>query len=49
MEWQTIIAIGVGFIALVYVVHIFVRQLNKPEVDPKCDDCPVPDLMNKKN
>ncbi len=47
MDWQTIIAYGIGFAAVVYVIHIIVRQLNKPEVDPKCDDCPVPDMMEK--
>jgi hypothetical protein len=24
------------------------KQVEKPEVDPKCDDCPVPELMDKK-
>ncbi len=48
MDWQTIIAIMVGLVAVVYVMHIFLRQFNKPEVDPKCDNCPVPDLMNEK-
>ncbi|MBT4372062.1 MAG: hypothetical protein HOD10_04645 [Candidatus Marinimicrobia bacterium] len=45
---QTLIAIGIGIIATGYVISVFVRQLNKPEVDPKCDDCPVPDMMDKK-
>ncbi|MDP6340281.1 MAG: hypothetical protein QF842_08190 [Candidatus Marinimicrobia bacterium] len=48
MDLQTIIAYGIGFVAVVYVVHIIIRQLNKSEVDPKCDDCPVPDIMDKK-
>ncbi|MBC8346313.1 MAG: hypothetical protein ISR82_02835 [Candidatus Marinimicrobia bacterium] len=48
MDWQYIAAGGLGLAALIYVIRNFMRQLRKPEVDPKCDDCPVPDLMDKK-
>ncbi len=44
MDWQTIVAVAMFVVALVYVLLTFRRQLSKPEVDPKCDNCPVPDL-----
>lgn len=44
---QTIIAFVIGFVALVYVGNKFIKQFTKSETDPKCDNCPVPDLMNK--
>ena len=48
MNRQTIIAGGIGIIAFWYIIGVFLRQLKKPEVDPKCDDCPVPDIMDNK-
>ena len=48
MNWQTIIAGGIGIIAFWYIIGVFFRQLKKPEVDPKCDDCPVSDIMDNK-
>jgi len=48
MNWQTIIAGGIGLVAIWYIIGVFLRQLKKPEVDPKCDDCPVPDIMDDK-
>ena len=45
---QTVIAIMIGAAALFYVIKIIVRQFSKVETDPKCDNCPVPDLKNTK-
>ena len=44
---QTIIALIIGLIALIYVGNKVIQQFRKAETDPKCDNCPVPDLMNK--
>ena len=46
---QTELAIIIGIIALIYVVIIFGRQLFQAEKNPKCDNCPVPEMINKKN
>ena len=45
MNWQSIIAIICGLIALTYVVKVFKKQLNVPEIDPKCNNCPIPSLL----
>lgn len=31
-------------LAVITAGRIFFRQLNHAEVDPKCQDCPIPDL-----
>ena len=49
MDWQNLLAVVLGLTALIYVIIHFIKQVKKPEVDPKCDDCPVPDLMDKKD
>ena len=49
MDWQNLLAVVLGLTALIYVFTHFMKQVKKPEVDPKCDDCPVPDLMDKKD
>ena len=48
MDWQNLLAVVLGLTALIYVIIHFIKQVKMPEVDPKCDDCPVPDLMDKK-
>ena len=48
MDWQNLLAVVLGLTALIYVIRDFMKQVKKPEVDPKYDDCPVPDLMDKK-
>jgi len=42
---QNIITVLIGIAALVYVLKIFVKQLSKSEINPKCENCPIPELM----
>ena len=46
MEIQTIIAYGIGLTAFIYAIWIFLKQFKTPDVNPKCDDCPVPNSTN---
>ena len=46
---QTGLAIIIGIIAFIYVVIIFGRQLLQTEKNPKCENCPVSDIINQKN
>jgi hypothetical protein len=48
MEFQIIIGYAIGLAALVYVIRISAKQFKNSEFDPQCDDCPVPDIMDKK-
>jgi uncharacterized membrane protein YuzA (DUF378 family) len=41
---QTVIAILIGIAAFIYVLRIFIKQFSQSEKDPKCENCPVPDL-----
>jgi len=43
---QTILAIFIGIIALIYVALKFFRQFYKYETNPKCGKCPVMELKN---
>lgn len=43
MDIQTIIGYGIGLTAFIYAIRILLKQFKTPDVDPKCDDCPVPD------
>lgn len=43
MGWQELVTYLVGALAAVYVVRIFIRQLKRPETDPRCEDCPLPE------
>ena len=43
---QTIIALIIGVVAVLYVASKFINQFKKVETDPKCDNCPIPDLMS---
>ena len=45
---QTVLAILVGIIALIYVINIFGKQLFQAENNPKCEHCPIPELHKKK-
>ena len=45
---QNILAIFIGLTAFVYVIKIFIRQLSQSEKNPKCENCPVPDLIKSK-
>jgi len=45
---QTIIALIIGVLALLYVGKKFVNQFSKAQTDPKCDNCPIPDMVKEK-
>jgi hypothetical protein len=42
---QTVIAIVIGIAAFVYVLKIIINQLSQSEKNPKCENCPIPELM----
>ena len=42
---QTVIAILVGIAAFIYVIKIIITQLSQSEKNPKCENCPIPDLQ----
>ena len=44
---QTIIAIMIGIAALLYVVRIFAKQFTQSENNPKCENCPIPNIQKK--
>ena len=44
---QTGFAILIGITALIYVVWIFIKQLSRSDKNPKCENCPVPEIINK--
>ena len=46
---QTVIAIVIGIAALVYVLKIVIKQLSQSEKNPKCENCPVPEIINRQN
>jgi hypothetical protein len=41
---QYIITTIIGMAALIYVFRIVIRQFSKSETNPKCENCPIPDL-----
>ena len=43
---QTVAAMAIGIVALIYVVKIVTKQFSQVEMNPKCENCPVPDIMN---
>ncbi len=45
---QTVLAIIIGIAAFIYVIKIFIRQFSKSENNPKCENCPIPDLQKSK-
>ena len=46
---QTLFAITIGILALFYVVKIIIGQFTKTGSDPKCDRCPIPEIINSKS
>lgn len=42
---QTVVAILIGIVALIYVIKIFTKQFSHIETNPKCENCPIPDLI----
>jgi len=42
---QTILGVILGLAALFYVIKTFISQLHKPHVDPKCENCDVPSII----
>ena len=44
---QTGVAILIGIAAFIYVINIFGKQLFQTEKNPKCENCPVPEIINK--
>lgn len=44
---QTGLAIIIGIIAFIYVVIMFGRQLFQTEKNPKCENCPIPEIITK--
>ena len=42
---QNILAILIGIAAFIYVVKIIINQLSQSEKNPKCENCPIPELM----
>ena len=44
---QTGLAIIIGITALIYVVWIFIKQLSHSEKNPKCENCPIPELQKR--
>ncbi len=47
MELQTIFALIFLVFAMVYTAKTMSRNWKKGETDPKCDDCDIPDQINK--
>jgi len=45
---QNILAIVIGLVALVYVIKTIIKQFSQIETNPKCEDCPVPEIINQK-
>ena len=46
---QTVLAIIIGIAALIYVLKIIINQLSQSEKNPKCENCPVPEILRKQN
>ena len=42
---QTVVTILIGIVAVVYVVKVFTNQFLHVETNPKCENCPIPKLM----
>lgn len=47
MDIQTIIAVIILVLASGYTIRTIQRNWKKGDNDPKCDDCDVPDMINK--
>ncbi len=44
---QTVLAIIIGITAFIYVINIFGKQLFQTEKNSKCENCPIPEIINK--
>ena len=44
---QNILAILIGVVAFIYVLKIVIDQLSHSEINPKCENCPIPELQKK--
>ena len=44
---QTVVTILIGIVAIIYVVKIFTKQFMQVETNPKCENCPIPDIINQ--
>jgi len=44
---QNILAILIGIAAFIYVLKIIINQLSQSEINPKCANCPIPEIINK--
>ena len=49
MDMQLLVAVIIGALALIYIVFRFKKQLYQVEKDPKCDQCPVPEIDQDNN
>ena len=47
MDIQLIIALLLGLIAFIYIGKQMIKQFTQTERDSKCDNCPVPDGIQK--
>ena len=47
MDIQLIIALLLGLIAFIYIGKQMIKQFTQTKKDPKCDNCPVPDGIQK--
>jgi hypothetical protein len=47
MSVQEFLTYLAGVVALIYVIRVFLRQFSHMERDPKCEDCPIPELLQK--
>jgi len=42
---QNILAILIGVVAFSYVLKVIIKQFSQSEINPKCENCSVPDLQ----
>jgi len=47
MEIQTLIALGILLLAMVYAANRFKRNWQKGDTNSKCEHCDIPDRINK--
>ena len=45
---QNVLAILIGIAALIYVIKMIIRQFYQSEKNPKCENCPIPEIINQK-
>jgi hypothetical protein len=47
MDLQTIIALIILLSAMVYTIQRFRKNWQQGDIDPKCDNCDVPEVIKK--